>query len=156
MRAGPRTGSTGFTAIEVLIALAILGVLASLAYSRYTDYTERVRVSTASTDINAIAFLVVQYNLDNRRFPDSLADVRQDSKLDPWGRPYAYFNLTTSKGNGKARKDKQLNPLNSDFDLYSVGKDGNSSASLQAKNSRDDVVRARDGRFVGLASEFDP
>ena len=156
MRAGPRTGSVGFTAIEMLIALAILGVLASLAYSRYADYTERIRQATATTDINGMSVIIAQYNLENRRFPDSLADVRLDTRLDPWGRQYAYFNLATHKGNGKARKDRQLNPLNSDFDLYSVGKDGGSSSSLQAKNSRDDIVRARDGRFIGLASDFDP
>ena len=47
-------------------------------------------------------------------------------------------------------------PKNSDFDLYSMGKDGASVGPLTAKASRDDVVRASDGRFVGLASDFDP
>jgi general secretion pathway protein G len=46
--------------------------------------------------------------------------------------------------------------LNSDFDLYSVGRDGLTAASLLNSKSRDDVVRARDGSFVGTAQEFDP
>jgi len=45
-------------------------------------------------------------------------------------------------------------PINSDFDLYSMGKDGRSVAPLTAKDSRDDIVRANDGGYVGLASEF--
>ena len=88
--------------------------------------------------------------------PDTLADVSLDTKVDPWNRPYQYFNLRTAKGNGQARKDKKLAPLNSDFDLYSVGPDGLTAAQLNNSKSRDDVVRARDGGFLGTAEEFDP
>jgi general secretion pathway protein G len=52
------------------------------------------------------------------------------------------------------RKDRFLVPINSDFDLYSMGKDRESVAPLTAKQSHDDIVRANDGAFVGLASEF--
>ena len=76
--------------------------------------------------------------------------------IDPWGNAYRYFNLRTVSGNGQARKDKKLAPLNSDFDLYSVGKDGESQENLGHARSRDDVVRARDGAFIGTAEEFDP
>ncbi len=55
---------------------------------------------------------------------------------------------------GKMRKDKFLKPLNSDYDLYSVGKDGESKRQLDNRESRDDVIRAVDGMYVGLASEF--
>lgn len=149
--------SFGFTLIEVLIVIAILGVLASLATAKYSDYRERVRVSRAVSEIGALSVTISQYALEHNHIPpDSLADVRASGKLDPWGRPYQYFNLVDSKGNGKARKDKKLNPLNTDFDLYSMGKDGDSQTSLMAKTSRDDVIRAGDGRFIGLAQDFDP
>jgi general secretion pathway protein G len=149
-------GSLGFTLIEVLIVIGILAALASLAIAKYSDYRERVRVNQAVTEVGALSVTIAQYILENHTPPDSLADVRADGKLDPWGRPYQYFNLTSLKGNGKARKDKKLNPLNTDFDLYSVGKDGASQTSLMAPTSRDDVIRARDGRFIGLATDFDP
>ena len=74
----------------------------------------------------------------------------------PWGNPYRYFNLATKKGNGQERKNRNLVPINSDYDLYSSGKDGASLGPLIAKASRDDVVRANDGRFIGLAKEYDP
>jgi general secretion pathway protein G len=47
-------------------------------------------------------------------------------------------------------------PINSDYDLYSVGKDGVSSGPLTAGPSRDDVIRANDGGFFGLARDYEP
>jgi len=35
-----------------------------------------------------------------------------------------------------------------------MGKDGESTAPLTAKKSRDDVVRAANGAYIGLASRF--
>ena len=52
------------------------------------------------------------------------------------------------------RKDKYLVPINSDFDLYSMGKDGQSAAALTAKISKDDIVRANDGQYIGLAEAY--
>jgi general secretion pathway protein G len=45
-------------------------------------------------------------------------------------------------------------PINSDFDLYSVGRDGQSAPALTARVSHDDVVRANDGGFIGLAIDY--
>jgi len=45
-------------------------------------------------------------------------------------------------------------PVNSDFDLYSKGKDKESVAAFTAKMSHDDIVRANNGMFVGLADDF--
>jgi general secretion pathway protein G len=151
-----RVRACGFTVIELMISLAIVGVLASVATPMYQNYRERVRVNAAITDIAAMSAVIKLYSTDAHKLPASLADIGNGGKLDPWGRPYRYLDLTTVKGHGASRKDKRLNPLNSDFDLYSVGKDGESLTSLMAPPSRDDVIRARDGRFIGLARDFDP
>ena len=148
--------SLGFTVIEIAIVVAIIGVLSIVGISSYANYRERVLVYQAETQIGAMSVIISNYMLDTGSPPDTLAQVGTAGNLDPWGWPYQYFNLTSRKGNGQARKDKNLNPLNSDFDLYSVGKDGSSQSSLMAKTSRDDVLRARDGRFIGLATDFDP
>ena len=57
-------------------------------------------------------------------------------------------------GNGGKRKDRFIVPLNSTFDLYSMGPEGESVAPLTAKASRDDVIRANDGEFVGPARNY--
>jgi len=148
--------AAGQTVIEMMIVVLILMVLVGIAAGGYQNYRERIRVSQAITDIAAMAVTIKHYMVDNRSPPESLADVGLQNRVDPWSRPYFYLDLTSQNGKGKSRRDKKLNPLNSDFDLYSAGKDGLTQTQLTAHNSRDDVVRARDGKFIGLASDFDP
>ena len=59
-----------------------------------------------------------------------------------------------ANGKGGARKDHALNPLNTDYDLYSSGADGQSKPQITQKLSLDDVIRASNGAYVGLASDF--
>ena len=151
-----RSSGYGFSIFEILVVLAIGGIIFAITVPAVQTYMDRTRVAQAITDIGQISSTIKQYSRTRGAYPDTLADVSLDTLTDPWGRPYQYFNLTTAKGNGQARKDKKLNPLNSDYDLYSVGADGDSKPQITNAVSRDDVVRARDGGFIGLASDFDP
>ena len=148
------TARRGFTLIEILLAIGILGVLAVVAVPSYARYVERTRVTQAAIDIAGMGALIHAYYLDNRDYPDTLARIGAGSKLDPWGRPYEYLAFRTPSDRGHARKNRNLVPINSDFDLYSKGKDGRSVAPLVAADSQDDVVRANDGAFIGLASTY--
>lgn len=146
-----------FTLIELIVAMAIIGVLAVVAVPIYSDYMDRVRVVQAVSDIGAIATSLITYQISTGKFPASLAEVGAQNYLDPWKNPYQYLNLSDpsdKSSKGKARKDHSLVPINSDFDLYSTGKDGKSVSPLTAKASRDDIVRANNGRYIGLASQY--
>ncbi len=72
---------------------------------------------------------------------------------DPWGRAYIYYNIDAN-GKGGARKDHALNPINTDFDLYSMGADGLSKSQVSQKDSLDDLIRANNGGYIGFASDF--
>jgi general secretion pathway protein G len=146
----------GMSIVELMLTVMIAMILVVIAVAYYSNYRERIRVAQAVTDIAGMSTQIKHYMVDNSGPPASLADIGQTNKIDPWGRPYFYLDLTTQNGKGKSRRDKKLNPLNSDFDLYSAGKDGLTQTQLTAHNSRDDVIRARDGKFIGLASDFDP
>jgi general secretion pathway protein G len=139
-----------FTLIELLLAVAIIGVLATLGVPRLQKVVEQARVAKAIGDIDAIQSELAA--LDT--LPTSLAPINRLTFPDPWGNPYVYLKLEGQKGSGGARKDHFLVPLNSDYDLYSKGKDGASSGPLTAKASADDVIRANNGGFIGLAARY--
>jgi len=144
----------GYTLIELLIILAILAVLASIGMVAYSGYSETAKIGSSINQINLMSLIINDYKTEFKQFPDSLQDVKLDTLQDPWGNPYRYLNIETAKGNGKVRKDHNLVPLNTDYDLYSTGKDGQSVSPLTAKASRDDIVRANNGGFVGMASDY--
>ena len=143
----------GFTLFEVLLVLAIVGILLTLAAGGYADYMEDVRNDRAVVEMRVLEARLQQYYADYVRFPGSLDDIG-GAPTDPWGNPYKYLNIQTVKGKGKVRKDKNLVPLNSDYDLYSMGADGKTATPLTAKASRDDIVRAANGGFIGLAADY--
>jgi general secretion pathway protein G len=149
-----RSRVPGLTLVELMIVLALIGVLAAIVMPMYANYRERIDRSTAIQDIKILQFLIADYAATSGSFPASLAEVGNGGKLDPWGQPYLYVDLSSAKGKGDARKNRKLNPINSDFDLFSPGKDGVFKSQLTQKDSLDDIVRAQDGAFVGVAADF--
>jgi len=157
----------GFTIAELLATMLIVSIRAGIALPGYADYRDRVDITIAMTDIQEIELAVERFRARYSRFPDSLEEINLDQKLDPWGNPYQYLNIAgTSErdqrrghtGEGRdtqnMRRDRNLKPINSDYDLFSAGKDGDFKPPLNAKASRDDIVPASDGQFVGLAEDY--
>ncbi len=152
-----RARQRGFTMVELMIAIAIVAVLTAIALPSYAKYRDRIRNFNAADDIASLQPLITQYALDNRNaYPASLADIGRGGLKDPWGHAYQYVSHDDPTGIGAWRKDHNIIPINSDYDLWSSGKDGQTAPPLTAGPSRDDIVRANNGRFVGLASDFDP
>lgn len=146
----------GFTLTELMVVIAIIALLATIAVPSYRDYIRRTNIATAVVDIESISQAIDRYRVTMNALPNSLADIGMAGLLDPWGRPYRYFNLQTRRGNGRARKYKNDVPLNSDYDLYSLGEDGRTASALTSALSKDDIVRAADGAFVGLGADYAP
>ena len=151
---GVKKTQSGLTLIEIMIVLAIIGVLASIAIPAYKDYTEKVKINQAVSDIAAIAVKIEAYWQDARAYPTNLADIGAGAMVDPWGNTYCYLNLTLPSSTGHARKDRNLVPINSDFDLYSMGKNGVTTSPISTPRGSDDIIRANDGRFLDLASKY--
>jgi len=148
--------SKGFGLLDLVVTLIIVSLLASVAIPSYQAFTQRARVAAAIGDIGKLSLAIESHRLRyNDRVPNSLEELGVPVPLDPWGQPYAFLKIQGSDGGvGALRKDGALNPLNTDFDLYSVGRDGESAGPLSAKKSRDDIVRANNGAFIGLGEDY--
>jgi general secretion pathway protein G len=114
-----------FTLIELMLVVVIIGALVAMVMPRLTGRGEQARMAAAGADINAN--IATGLKLDNGNFPSTAEGLGallvkpssarnwngpylERKPLDPWGRDYEY------KSPGEHRK--------SDYDLYSLGKDG--------------------------------
>ena len=174
--------SAAYTLLELLVTFAILATLAGLAVVNVLPLFAESKRSTAVQDIKSIERAIALYQIDHGHLPARLEDAMDPVPTDPWGQPYQYLRIADGGpadgpgksgggkgkgkgkgddqgqggcgGKGKFRKDRFLVPINSDYDLYSMGPDGASRAPLTAAASRDDIIRGNNGSFIGPASAF--
>ena len=156
----PFPTDAGFTLIEVLLVTSVIGLLAAIAVPGYEAALEKARVTRAIGDIRALQSELQSHGVANGCYPATLAAIGYGSMRDPWGSAYVYGVLEGAPGGGKgkggggggggacaacsgaclgrgqARKDRNLVPINSDFDFYSMGRDRQSVGPLTAKASR--------------------
>ena len=121
----------GFTLIEVLVVVVILAILAAIVVPRVIGRTDDAMIAKAKADVQGLGTALNLYKLDNFTYPstdqglDALVQKPSGSPeaanwrsggyidrlpKDPWSRDYQYV----SPGS------------HGDFDVYSLGKDGQS------------------------------
>ncbi|MCU7806735.1 MAG: prepilin-type cleavage/methylation domain-containing protein [Candidatus Thiodiazotropha sp. (ex Semelilucina semeliformis)] len=156
MRNTSRKSETGgFSIAELMLAVAILTIVSAIAIPMYQGYVATAEVGSVIQEMKQVELILENYKLDTKAYPASLDEVGV-KMLDPWGNPYQYLPIegAGNEAKGHQRKDHNLVPINSDFDLYSMGEDGASSPPLTAKSSRDDIVRANNGGFYGYGKDY--
>ena len=144
----------GFSVFEMLIVIAIVSILIAIALPSYEHYIDKKNLTETKKDILALQVTIDRFYVNNNRFPDNLSEINENGRRDPWGSQYYYTNVTKAKNKGSVRKDKNLTPVNSDYDLYSSGKDRDTKLAFTAKASRDDIVRCNNGSYIGLAMDY--
>jgi len=146
----------GFTLLEFVVAITIVVALMAIAIPQVASYKAQGDISRAINDLRVLDNQIKSYQMSNDVYPAALSDVPQGNLLDPWGHSYQYLKIegVNIKGNGQVRKDKNLIPINSDFDLYSMGPDGQSVGPITAAQSQDDIIRANNGGYFGVASNY--
>ena len=155
----------GWTLIEMMMAISIMGMLAAIAMPSFKSTVYQAQIGRAIGDISTLQVDIASYEAKGNGLPETLGDIGRAGLLDPWGNPYQYLNFHLDgagggggKGGGShppgARKDRFLVPINSFYDLYSMGRDGKTASALTAATAKDDIVRANDGGFIGLGAKY--
>lgn len=119
--------SAGFTLLELLVVVAIIGLLAAYVGPRYVAQINKSEITTARSQIEALARAIESYRLDTGQYPSNELGLRalreapanlprwrgpylqKEVPLDPWGNAYLYRRVASA---GR------------DFELLSYGRDG--------------------------------
>lgn len=125
----------GFTLLELLVVIVIIGMLVSFVAPDFFRQLGKSETTTARAQMTSLAKALDNYRLDNGHYPGSEQGLksllekpagenhwkgpylRGSLPLDPWGNPYWY----RFPGNAGA-----------DFELMSMGKDGQSGGQDEA------------------------
>ncbi len=65
----------GFTIVELLVTVAIIFTIAAIAVPKYFSAIDEARIAKAVGDLRTIGTAVVGYEVVNRQYPTTLADV---------------------------------------------------------------------------------
>lgn len=157
----------GFSLFELLIALVIASILGTISVwvfgasavdcsnpnARQTPLV-RAKIAEVSGDLGQIHMVLSRFELSNDRYPESLEEAGVGDLIDPWGNPYRYLVVFGRKDVGPVRKDHNLKPVNTGYDIYSMGPDGVTASPFTSTGGKDDIVMANDGDFLGLACQY--
>lgn len=144
----------GLSLLELMLVVGLVAIVSAIAVPAYTGYVDRARVGEAVAAIADMQSQIERFRTVNARLPATLVEAVPAPPLDPWGRPYVFYNYAANESPDPSRRDRNLRPINSEYDLYSRGRDGLTHRNLGNPDSEDDVVRGKDGSFVGLGKNF--
>lgn len=126
----------GFTLLELLVVMVIIGLLAAYVGPKYFEQIGKSETKTARAQLDALGKGLDQYRIDVGHYPSSeqgLAALNINSAnepkwqgpylkkavpKDPWDRDYLY----------KSPGD------HGDYDLYSLGKDGQLGGTKESED----------------------
>ena len=144
-------GQGGFTLIELFVVFMIIGILVSMVAPTWRTLSKRAQKTRCMAEINGIQFQVEAYFIEYSDWPATLANIGGVTITDPFGNPYQYVNHSTTPA---LSREVFGSLLNTSYDIFSLGEDGITSIDIMDPESFDDIIRGRDGGFIGIGSDF--
>ncbi len=164
----------GVTLIELLIVMVILGIFLSFAIATFLNadvdcrkpdqrpsILARVYEAAAIAKLLKVDIKIKTFELNHNRYPDTIDELVGHGGLgiteeDLWvdGSRMIFTPVWNTTNMGKVRKYKDIHPVNLNYDLYTLGRDGKTATPFTSQPGCDDIVVANDGQYVGYAYRF--
>lgn len=146
----------GVTVMELVIVVIIVTAVAIAAVPAISGYMDNIHNTEAVSRITNLELCLDKYYAENGKYPDSLARIGKDTLKDPWGRPFVYVPLPKEEKSrrGVGRMAREHRVINTDYDLYSLGKNGRTDLNINKERCWDDILRAYNGSYAGQAKDI--
>ncbi|MDO9236960.1 MAG: type II secretion system major pseudopilin GspG [Aquabacterium sp.] len=117
----------GFTLLELLVVMVIIGLLASYVGPRFFDQIGKSEIKATRAQLDAFGKALDTYRLDNGHYPSTeqglKALIDHPANEVKWSGPYLQKNVPQDPW-GQAYQYKSPGDNKRDYDLVSLGKDG--------------------------------
>lgn len=115
---------SAFTLVELMLVVIIISILVGMVMPRLLGRTEEARITAAQTDIELnIGTAIDLYAMDTGSLPKDLDSlIQKPSDVTKWKGPYLKKRPVDPWGNQYVYKVPGAH--NTDYDLYSCGKNG--------------------------------
>ena len=126
--------AAGFTLLELLVVMVIIGLLAGYVGPKYFAQVGKSQIKAARAQIDALEKALDQYRLDTGHYPvpeqGLTALIARPANEPKWDGPYLAKSVPADPwGNAYVYR---LPGEHGDFDLMSLGKDGQPGGSGDA------------------------
>lgn len=129
--------SRGFTLLELLVVMVIIGLLAGYVGPKYFEQIGKSETKTAKAQIDALGKALDQYRIDTGSYPSSeqgLAALNKNpGSSEKWSGPYLKKDVPNDPWD-KSYIYKHPGEHGGDYDLYSLGKDGQQGGTKESED----------------------
>jgi general secretion pathway protein G len=143
----------GFTLIEILIVVGIVALLGAIAVPNFLAMKDKAVFNDTIVILKDLSKRIDIFAMENDRYPSTLAEAGLETIKDEWGNDFIYNPFDTA-AKKDLRKYKNLQPINIDYDLISMGKDGLTDTQIAKQECKDDIIRGKSGAFYGYGEDI--